>query len=90
MSGEGLMPEWTTIGKVLIGIGLGIAALGVLLIALGRVPGLGDAFGWVGRLPGDLSVKRDNFSFYFPITTSIVVSIILTLLFYIVGWLFRR
>ncbi len=84
------MPEWTTIGKVLIGIGLGIAGLGVLLIALGRVPGLGDAFSWLGKLPGDLSIKRDNFSFYFPITTSIVLSIVLSLLFFILGWFFRR
>ena len=58
-------------GKVLIVVGLVIAALG-MLISLG-VP--------LGRLPGDLSYRRGNFSFYFPIVTSIVVSIILTILF---------
>jgi hypothetical protein len=84
------MPEWTTLGKVVIGIGLGIAGLGVLLIAADRVPGLGNVLSWMGKLPGDLSFKRDNVSFYFPLTTSIVLSIVLTLLFYILGWFFRR
>ena len=58
-------------GKVLLFLGLGIAGLG-LLIMLG-LP--------IGRLPGDIYVKRDSFSFYFPLTTSIVLSIVLTLLF---------
>jgi hypothetical protein len=58
-------------GKVLVFLGLAIAGLG-LLIMLG-VP--------LGRLPGDIYVKRDGFSFYFPLTTSIVLSIILTLIF---------
>ncbi|OQW37979.1 MAG: hypothetical protein A4E19_11345 [Nitrospira sp. SG-bin1] len=84
------MPEWTTFGKVLIGIGLGIVVLGVLLVVVDRIPGLGSAFSWLGKLPGDISIKRDNFSFYFPIATSIVLSILLSLLFYLVGWLFRR
>lgn len=84
------MPEWMTLGKVLIGIGLGIVALGVLLVVAERVPGLGNAFSWLGKLPGDISIKRDNFSFYFPIATSIVLSILLSLLFYFIGWLFRR
>ncbi|HSF69652.1 MAG TPA: DUF2905 domain-containing protein [Nitrospira sp.] len=84
------MPEWATLGKVMIGIGLGIAGLGVFLIAADRMPGLGNALSWLGKLPGDLSFKRDNISFYFPITTSIVLSIILSLLFYILGWFFRR
>jgi predicted MFS family arabinose efflux permease len=64
------------VGKALVLIGLGVAALG-LAIMLG-VP--------VGRLPGDIYVKRGSFSFYFPITTSIILSIILTLIFS----LFRR
>jgi formate hydrogenlyase subunit 3/multisubunit Na+/H+ antiporter MnhD subunit len=62
--------------RVLVFVGLAIAAIGVAMM-LG-VP--------IGRLPGDIAVKRDNFSFYFPITTSIVLSIILTL---ILSW-FRR
>ena len=57
-------------GKALVLVGLGIAALG-LLIMLG-VP--------LGRLPGDFYVRRGNFIFYFPLTTSIIVSILLTLL----------
>ena len=63
-------------GRALVLIGLGIAGIG-LLVMLG-LP--------LGRLPGDLAVKRDNVSFYFPITTSIILSIILTLLLS----LFRR
>ncbi len=63
-------------GKLLVYLGLALVALG-LVIMLG-VP--------VGRLPGDIYVKRDGFSFYFPLTTSIVLSIILTLIFA----LFRR
>ena len=84
------MPEWTTLGKLLIGIGLGIIALGVLLVALDRIPGLENSISWLGKLPGDISIKRENFSFYFPVATSIVFSIILSLLFYLLGWLFRR
>ena len=58
-------------GKVLVFLGLGIAGLGLLMM-LG-LP--------IGRLPGDIYVKRDGFSFYFPLTTSIVLSVVLTLLF---------
>ena len=63
-------------GKALLVLGLVISAVGVLLM-LG-VP--------IGRLPGDFAVKRGNFAFYFPLTTSIIVSILLTLVFA----LFRR
>ncbi len=84
------MPEWTELGKRLIGIGVGIVLLGLLFLAVDRVPGLGGAFSWLGKLPGDLSFKRDNVSFYFPIGTSILLSVVLTLLFYLAGWFFRR
>ena len=57
-------------GKLLVVVGLVIAGVG-LLVMLG-VP--------VGRLPGDVTVKRGNFTFYFPLATSIVASILLTLL----------
>ena len=82
--------EWTAIGKVLIGIGVAIVVIGMLLVAADRIPGLGGAVSWLGKLPGDLSYKRDNVSVYFPIATSIVLSIVLSLLFYILGWFFRR
>ena len=84
------MPEWTTLGKILIGVGCGIVALGALLVALDRIPGFGDSLSWLGKLPGDISIKRENVSFYFPIATSIILSVLLSLLFYILGWLFRR
>lgn len=84
------MPEWTTLGKILIGIGFGIVALGLLLVAFDRIPGFGNSLSWLGKLPGDISIKREHVSFYFPLATSIVLSILLSLLFYIVGWLFRR
>ena len=64
------------LGKLLVLIGLGIAALG-LLVMLG-VP--------IGRLPGDFYVRRGSFTFYFPLVTSIVLSILLTLILA----LFRR
>jgi hypothetical protein len=51
---------------------LGVAIAGVGLLMMLGLP--------IGRLPGDIAVKRDNFSFYFPITTSIILSIILTLI----------
>ncbi len=63
-------------GKALVIVGLVIAALGVVIL-LG-VP--------LGRLPGDIAVRRGHFSFYFPLTTSIVLSIVLTL---VLAW-FRR
>jgi hypothetical protein len=62
-------------GRLLIVIGLVVAAAG-LLMTLG-VP--------LGRLPGDFSIKRGNFSFYFPLATSILASIILTLLLMLFG-----
>jgi hypothetical protein len=84
------MPEWAPVGKVLIGIGAGLVVLGVALVAVDRIPGVGHLFSWIGKLPGDLSYKRDNFSFYFPIATSLVLSILLSLLFFVLGWFFRR
>ena len=42
-------------------------------------------FGWLGRLPGDIFIKRENFSFYFPITTSILVSVVLGLVLYVIS-----
>ena len=67
------------IGKLLIVVGVLIAVIGVVIVLAGRLP-------WIGRLPGDIYVRRGNFTFYFPLATSILVSIVLTLIF----WLFGR
>lgn len=74
------MPEF--IGKTLIILGLGIVALGIVVSLLGKWPGEGAGLGWLGKLPGDLFIKRDNFIFYFPLGTSIVISVVGSLLLY--------
>jgi hypothetical protein len=66
------------IGKSLIVLGLFIALVGVVLTFVGRVPGL-------GRLPGDIHIQRGNWSFYFPLATSLVLSAVLSLVFYLLG-----
>lgn len=66
------------VGKLLIVFGLLIVAVGVVLVLAGRMP-------WVGRLPGDISIQRGHWTFYFPLATSIVVSLVLTLLFWLIG-----
>ncbi len=66
------------LGKILIAFGLLIALAGVVLVLVGRVP-------WIGRLPGDIHIQRGNFTFYFPLATSLLLSVVLTLIFYLVG-----
>ena len=66
------------IGKFLILLGLLISAIGGLLLLSGKIP-------WIGRLPGDILIQKKNFTFYFPLATSILLSLILTLLFWLLG-----
>ena len=65
----------TGLGKIFIYLGLVLVVIGVVVILAGKLP-------WLGRLPGDISIERDNFSFYFPLATSILVSIIISLVLY--------
>jgi uncharacterized protein HemY len=67
------------IGKTLILLGAVILAAGVALTLLGRVP-------WLGRLPGDVVIRRDNFVFVFPLATCIIASVVLSVVLY---WLRR-
>ena len=67
------------IGKLLIVFGLVLAAVGLLLLLSDKIP-------WLGRLPGDITVKRDNFTFYFPLATCLIISVVLSLIL----WLFRK
>jgi len=59
---------------------------GLVLLVLGLVLWLGPKIPWLGKLPGDIVIKRENFSFYFPLGTCILISLILTLILY----LFRK
>jgi len=69
----------TGMGKVLIVMGLMMVAVGVILAFSGRIT-------WLGRLPGDIYIRRGAFSLYFPVATCILISLILSALF----WLFRK
>jgi hypothetical protein len=66
------------LGRSLVVIGIVVAVVGVLLMLAGRVP-------WLGRLPGDIYLQRGNWSFYFPLMTSIVLSVLLTVVFWLLG-----
>ncbi len=62
------------LGKTLMIVGSLILLVGAFLSFGGKLP-------WVGRLPGDIFIQRDNFTFYFPLATSLVLSVLLSLLF---------
>jgi hypothetical protein len=67
------------LARILIVFGVILVAVGLALLLVPKIPGL-------GKLPGDIVIKRENFSFYFPLGTCILISLILSLIF----WLFRR
>jgi len=69
----------TDLGKMLVVAGLSMAGIGLLLWS-----GVGK--GWFGRLPGDIHVEKESFSFYFPIVTCLLISVVLSFLL----WLFRK
>jgi hypothetical protein len=71
-----------TLGRSLIYVGGALLVLGLLLVLLGRVPGL-------GRLPGDIVIERENFRLYIPLGTMILVSVVLTLLLNLISRLRR-
>ena len=67
------------LGKLLLVFGLVLVIVGGLLTLGPRLPGR------LGRLPGDILIRRENFTFYFPLATSLVLSVILSLLFWLLG-----
>ncbi len=73
------------LGKALIVIGIVSVALGVLLVV-----GVKFTYFGLGRLPGDITYKGKNFQFYFPVATSIVISILVTLMFWVISYFTRR
>ena len=68
-------PAWTLI------------IVGVLIAGIGLVWLTGPSIPWLGRLPGDIVIERENFRFYFPITTCVVISLVLTGVLWLVRWL---
>lgn len=74
------MPPWESFGKMILLLGIFLVIFGGLLIASGKIFNL-------GRLPGDIFIQKGNFTFYFPLVTSILLSILLTI---ILNLLFRR
>jgi len=63
---------WTSMGKICLITGGALAALGLLFLLLGKLNFTG--------LPGDIFIKRENFSFYFPIVTCIIISLVISLI----------
>ena len=73
------MPEFSSFGRLLIVGGLLLVVIGLIITFAGRIPGL-------GRLPGDILIQRGNFTFYAPIATLLLVSVVINLFL----WLIRR
>ncbi len=71
------------VGRLLISLGVFLIIMGLLFIFAPKIPIL-------GKLPGDIFIRRGNFTFIFPITTSVLISLILTVLLNLVIWLIRR
>jgi uncharacterized protein HemY len=70
------------LGKILVGLGLVVVLLGVILLLAGNLSG---KVPWLGRLPGDIYIDRGNWKFYFPLTTSLLISVVVSLLLYFFG-----
>ncbi len=73
------LPRMGELGKLLVVFGLVIAAVGGVLLLAGKVP-------WLGKLPGDIYYKGEHVTFYFPLVTCLLISVLLSLVFYF----FRR
>lgn len=74
-----MAPEFNQLGKLLIFAGVFIIILGIVFL-------FGDKIPFIGKLPGDIIIKKKNFTFYFPIVTSILLSLLISLILY----LFRK
>jgi hypothetical protein len=75
------------IGKMLVAFGMLLVIVGAILMLIGTFSG---REGWIGRLPGDIHVQRGNWTFYFPLATSLLLSLLLTLVFSFISLFDRR
>jgi uncharacterized protein HemY len=74
-------------GKILIMVGALMFVIGLVIILADKI---GGKIPFFGKLPGDILIQKKNFTFYFPLTTSILISIILTLILWIISFLMRK
>lgn len=81
-----LLRKGTVLETIMHGLGRSLIAIGLLVTGIGVLLTLADKIPWIGRLPGDITVKRENFTFYFPLATSILLSLLLSFIL----WLFRK
>lgn len=72
------MADISGFGKILV-------LLGAIFIFIGGFFMLGKSIPWLGRLPGDICIKKENFTFYFPLATSILLSVVLSLILFLIG-----
>lgn len=72
------MENFQGIGRLLIITGIALLIIGALFLFSGRLP-------WIGRLPGDIIIQKKNFTFYFPLATSILLSIVISLILWLIG-----
>ena len=73
-----MSPELQPLGRTLLLLGVVFAGLGVILLFGPRIP-------WLGRLPGDIAIQRDGFSFYFPLTSCLLASALISLILWATG-----
>lgn len=73
-----MSPEVQPLGRTLLLMGLLLSAIGAMLLWGPRVP-------WLGRLPGDIAIRREHFSFYFPLATSLLLSLVLSVVLWLIG-----
>ncbi|MFI5253045.1 MAG: DUF2905 domain-containing protein [Bacteroidota bacterium] len=71
------------LGKMLVGMGLMVAAIGILLKFSNKIP-------FLGKLPGDITIRKDNFQFYFPLMTCIVLSILFTVAMWLISFFSKK
>jgi hypothetical protein len=66
------------LGRLLIVVGILVAVIGIILTLAGRLP-------WLGRLPGDIYVQRGHWTFVFPLATSLLISVVLSIVLWVIG-----
>jgi cell division protein FtsW (lipid II flippase) len=72
------MFDFSNLGKILVVVGLVVAGIGLVMILAGKIP-------WLGKLPGDFFYRGKNFTFYFPLMTCLIASVILTLILWFIN-----